>query len=159
MTISLRDAEIKRLEAENDRLQRENAALKRKVQTWPARTRALRNRDQRKAPFLIICLVLMEESLEPAGPDTRYTRTDIQAAFEKELDNYHELKAPIAGLLRTKAKATKEAPYDLAGWAMEHIRKNLGQHVQTKGGRPKKNEEPRLGAAKVERPAEHPRFV
>ena len=57
--------------------------------------------------------------MRDAEPDTAYTRTEIQQAFEEELSRHTEIKGDIEALLSTGRKKESGTPYALDGWAME----------------------------------------
>lgn len=80
---------------------------------------------------------LVNRLITHALPGEKYTRTQIQDEFMRELSGYPELEDPIRQLLHTQKKEADNTPFDLEGWAMEEIRNALGEYVQTDPGRKK----------------------
>lgn len=112
-------------------LHEENRELQRKQQTLQARDgKGQETRDIRKIPFWRVAVPTIERLLRDAEPDTAYTRTEIQQAFEEELSRHPEIKGDIEALLSTGRKKESGTPYALDGWAMEIIRAALGRHAR-----------------------------
>ena len=88
----------------------------------------------RKIPFWRVAVPTIERLLRDAEPDTAYTRTEIQQAFEEKLSQHPELKGDIEALLSTGRKKESGTPYALDGWAMEIIRAALGRHARKTPG-------------------------
>ena len=116
-------------------LHEENRELQRKQQTLQARDgKGQETRDIRKIPFWRVAVPTIERLLRDAEPDTAYTRTEIQQAFEEELSRHPEIKGDIEALLSTGRKKESGTPYALDGWAMEIIRAALGRHARKTPG-------------------------
>lgn len=116
-------------------LHEENRELQRKQQTLQARDgKGQETRDIRKIPFWRVAVPTIERLLRDAEPDTAYTRTEIQQAFEEELSRHTEIKGDIEALLSTGRKKESGTPYALDGWAMEIIRAALGRHARKTPG-------------------------
>lgn len=116
-------------------LHEENRELQRKQQTLQARDgKGQETRDIRKIPFWRVAVPTIERLLRDAEPDTAYTRTEIQQAFEEELSRHPEIKGDIEALLSTDRKKESGTPYALDGWAMEIIRAALGRHARKTPG-------------------------
>ena len=137
---------LKSKEEDNDKLTGENAnlsstitRLKNKEKTDPARETKAQKGEQKKIPFWRVAGPLINRLIAEAGPDTKYTRPQIQAEFEKELEGCSALKPVVAVLLRTSKKEAEGVPFDLEGWAMELIRVGLGEYAKKEGGAAKKS--------------------
>lgn len=116
-------------------LREENRELQRKQQTSQARDgKGQETRDIKKIPFWRVAIPTIERLLKNADPDTAYTRTEIQQAFEEELSQLPEMKGEIETLLSTSRKKESGTPYALDGWAMEIMRAALGDHARKTPG-------------------------
>lgn len=129
-TLALISKNKELLENENAEFKTEIIDLKKKLQTISAREGKAEKREQDKIPFWCVAALVINKLLTEATLETRYTRPQIQVAFEKELVNFPELKSAIATLLETPKKKEDGKLYDLEGWAMDSIRKGLGEYIK-----------------------------
>lgn len=129
-TIALMGKNKELLETENSELKAELTEFKSKQQTISARESKAEKREKDKIPFWRVAAPVMNKLLAKATPETQYTRPQIQIAFEEELEDFPELKPVIATLLETPKKKEEGKPYDLEGWAMDAIRKGLGDYIK-----------------------------
>ena len=137
--LRLKDDDNIKLVGENSKLCKEITDLRNKLRTAPGRGKNIENGEQRKAPFWRVAGPLINRLVAEARSDTKYTRSQIQAEFLDELENYPELKMTIKKLLYTPKKKAAGSPFDLTGWGMELIREGLGELVQRDGGAPQKS--------------------
>lgn len=135
--LSLKQVEIDHLKNENIRLNGENESYKNKIRTFAGRERKIDKRSANKIPFRRVAYPLVNRLIAHAMPEEKYTRTQIQDEFMRELSGYPELEDSLRQLLHTQKKEVENTPFDLDGWAMEEIRNALGEYVQTDPGRKK----------------------
>ena len=135
--LSVRENRIEQLKKDNAGLTDENEMYKNKFKTIPGREKKSDRREDSKCPFRRVAYPLVNRLITHALPGEKYTRTQIQDAFMRELSGYPELEDPIRQLLHTTKKEAENTPFDLDGWAMEEIRNALGEYVQTDPGRKK----------------------
>ena len=95
----------------------------------------MESRENAKLPVRRIFYPLVNRLIAEAKPGTKYTRTQIQEEFLRELDSFPELKPAVRDALHTPKKAKNNTPFELAGWAMEEFRLALGEYAQTSPGR------------------------
>ena len=142
-TIFLQADDIAQLKTGNELLQKENATLKDKLKTVSCRNSRAETDTIRKIPFWRVAAPLINRLIAQADSETSYSRRDIQAAFEDELESFPGLKAPIKKALRAakqnEPENEPENEFDLTGWAMEAIRAGLGKFVKTTPGRTSKS--------------------
>lgn len=137
---SLQSTDIAKLTGEKEALLAENAELRRKQQTVSSREGKAETSTIRRIPFWRVAGPLINKLIENAKPDTPYSRPDIQAAFDKELENFPGLKAPIKKELHAAKQNEPEREFDLTGWGMEAIRAALGDLAKKDPGPVKKPE-------------------
>ena len=137
---SLQSSDIAKLIEENKELSKENADYREKQRTAPGRGEVADNREIRRIPFWRVAAPLVNRLEAEAGPDTKYTRPQIQEAFLQELESFPELKPTIRKLLHTANEEKENTPFSLEGWAMEAIRLVLGDLVKTDPGATRKTE-------------------
>lgn len=125
-TNSILSADIDNLTQERKALLEENAGYKKKLQTASAREKGAEKRDIEKIPFWRVGAPLANRLIAEANSDTKYSRPQIQEAFQQELESFPELKPAIQKLLHTATKEKGNTPFALDGWAMEAIRLALG---------------------------------
>lgn len=135
-------SELERFSAENALLQDECAALKGKEHTAPGRNKKNDNFHASRAPFWLVAVPLIQRLRREAATDTEYTKDEIQAAFERELEDYPAFKPAITGILATESKIRGNTPFSLEGWAMRAICDTLREYGVTikkkPGPKPKK---------------------
>lgn len=132
---SLHVAELAKLTQEREELAKENAAFQRKQQTVAGREGKMETSTIRRIPFWRVVGPLINRLIEEAEPDTRYSRSDIQTAFEAELQKFPELKAAIAIELHRGKQKEPKSEFDLSGWGMDSIRAALGEYAKKDPGR------------------------
>lgn len=135
--LSVKENWIERMKEDNARLADENDMYKNKFRTIPGREKKSDKREDSKGPFRRVAYPLVNRLITHAMPEEKYTRTQIQDEFMRELSGYPELEDSIRQLLHTQKKEADNTPFDLDGWAMEEIRNALGEYVQTDPGRKK----------------------
>lgn len=135
---SIQSTKSAKLSEERDSLSTENVELRQKLQTLPGREEKAEKREVSRIPFWRVAAPLLNRLIAEAGPETRYTRPQIQVAFLEELEKYPELKPAIQEVLHTSKKERENTPFSLEGWGMDNIRSGLGKYVQTEGSAPKK---------------------
>ena len=123
------------LTEQNQGLLAEKVEYQNKKRTLSGREKSLESRENVKLPVRRIFYPLVNRLIAEAKPGTKYTRTNIQEEFLRELDSFPELKPAIRDALHTPKKAQNNTPFDLTGWAMEEIRLALGEYAQTSPGR------------------------
>lgn len=123
---SLQSADIAALTEENKKLSEENDVYRNKQRTAQGRGEVADNREIRRIPFWRVAGPLINRLEAEAGPDTQYTRPQIQAAFLEQLESLPALKPGIEKALHTAKKERENTPFALDGWAMEAIRFALG---------------------------------
>ena len=101
------------------------AILEGGCKTESGRSEANSNLHASRAPFWLVAAPLIEQLRQEADKDTEYSQGEVQAAFERELENHPVLKPPIMALLRTTTKEKNRTPFSLDGWGMEGIRHAL----------------------------------
>ena len=140
--LKIKENDNTELTKENDKLRTEITEItefQNKEKTAPAREAKAQKDEQNKAPFWRVAGPLINRLIAEAGPGTKYTRPQIQAEFEKELEGCLALKPAVAALLRTSKKEAEGIPFDLEGWAMRLIREALGEYAKKEGGAAKKS--------------------
>ena len=125
-TNSLHVAKIAELTEENEKLLEANAGFQRKQQTAPGRKRKVETSHIRRIPFWRVAAPLINRLIEKAQPSTQYSRRDIQAAFDAEVEKYPDLKDGIRKELHIFSQKKPESEFELAEWAMNAIRAGLG---------------------------------
>lgn len=125
------DDKIIQITKENERLTSENEDYKKKQKTVSAREGKDRKREKEKLGLYYVAYLATKQLLENATANTKYTRPQIQEAFERELEKSPELKKSIIALLKTNKKEETNTPLSLDGWAMEVMRDALGDHIKT----------------------------
>jgi regulator of replication initiation timing len=135
---SLQSADIAKLTERNETLTAENAEHRAKLQTAPAREGNADSREQKRIPFWRVTAPLVNRLIAEAGPETRYTRPQIQDAFLAELEKFPELKPAVQEALRTAKKEKENTPFSLEGWGMDAIRLALGDLTQKEPGAARK---------------------
>lgn len=123
---SMQGSDIAKLTEDNKKLSEANADYRNKQRTAPGREEVADKREIRRIPFWRVAAPLVNRLIAEAGPNTQYTRPQIQNAFLEELEKYPNLKPVIQKLLATGKKGADGTPYDLTGWGMEAIRLALG---------------------------------
>ena len=120
-------------------LRAEKAEFQRSEQTAPARGKVAQNREQRRIIFHRVAIPFINRLNAEADKQggIKYTRTKIQIAFFIELEKYPDLKEEILKL--SCAYDEEKGTYFLRVWAMEYIRRGLGENVQKVGGAGKKS--------------------
>lgn len=119
---------------EKENLLRDFEGVKNQQRTASARETRNSNRESDRIPFWRVAGPLLNKMIAEASPNTRYTRPQIQEAFEEILEDYEDLKPDLQKLLETPKKVEDGTPFSLEGWAMDAIRSGLGEHAQTKAG-------------------------
>jgi len=132
---SILNDDIAKLTKEMETLSAENAEHRKKLKTLPGREGKVEKRENDKIPFWRVAGPLVNRLIAEAGPETRYTRPQIEKAFQQDLDNFPELKPAMKILLHTAKKENENTPFALDGWGMEAIRFALGDLVQKDPGR------------------------
>ncbi len=119
-----------KLQEENTKMSEELEEVKKKNQTFLAREAKEKNQKQAKLPFYFLAYSTLKALEDRATAETKYTRPEIQKAFEEELDKNKDLKQGISALLQDFRLKKSINPYDLTGWAMEYLRDSLGDKVK-----------------------------
>lgn len=139
--VAEKDEEIKNLRAtlasvirENELLQQENRDFSNKLKTVPTRDGKTETSTIRRIPFWLVAAPLINRLRETATPGILYSRPDIQAAFDAEMEKFPELKDSIKKELHLSRQKAPESEFDLTGWAMEAIRSGLGNLAKTDPG-------------------------
>ncbi len=122
--------DMAKLAQEKEACCHELTEIQRKQQTSLARDAKADKRENDRVIFWRVAAPMINRLLADAGPQTLYTRPQIQAAFEEELKKFPQLQASIATLLETPKKKADGKLYDLEGWGMDIIRKSLGEYVK-----------------------------
>lgn len=132
---SVQQTKMNELTEQNQALLAEKLEYQNKKRTLSGREKSLESRENAKLPVRRIFYPLVNRLIAEAKPGTKYTRTQIQEEFLRELDSFPELKPAVRDALHTPKKAKNNTPFELAGWAMEEIRLALGEYAQTSPGR------------------------
>ena len=132
---SVQQTKMNELTEQNQALLAEKVEYQIKKRTLSGREKSLESRENVKLPVRRIFYPLVNRLIAEAKPGTKYTRTNIQEEFLRELDSFPELKPVVRDALHTPKKAKNNTPFELAGWAMEEIRLALGEYAQTSPGR------------------------
>lgn len=132
---SVQQTKMNELTEQNQALLAEKVEYQNKKRTLSGREKSLESRGNAKLPVRRIFYPLVNRLIAEAKPGTKYTRTQIQEEFLRELDSFPELKPAVLDALHTPKKAKNNTPFELAGWAMEEIRLALGEYAQTSPGR------------------------
>ncbi len=119
-----------KLQKENTKMFEELEEVKKKNQTSKAREEKENKQKQAKLPFYFLAYSTLKALKDRATAETKYTRPEIQKAFEEELDKNKDLKKDISALLQDCRLKKSINPYDLTGWAMEYLRDSLGDMVK-----------------------------
>lgn len=129
-----------KLQEELAALREENRKLQKKQQTSQAREgKGEETRDIKKIPYWRVAIPTVERLLQAATPTTKYTSSQIQAAFEEELKRFPHLQEAIKIYFAEKRQTERDNPFSLDGWPMRMIRAALGEYIQTASGPPKKS--------------------
>ena len=80
----------------------------------------------RRVPFWRVAAPLINRMIAEAQPSTQYSRGDIQAAFDAEVEKYPDLKNDIRKELHFFRQKEPISEFELAEWAMDAIRAGLG---------------------------------
>ena len=132
---SVQQTKMNELTEQNQALLAEKVEYQNKKRTLSGREKSLESRENAKLPVRRIFYPLVNRLIAEAKPGTKYTRTQIQEEFLRELDSFPELKPAVRDALHTPKKAKNNTPFELAGWAMEEFRLALGEYAQTSPGR------------------------
>lgn len=139
--VAEKDEEIKNLRAalasairENESLQQENRDFSNKLKTVSTRDGKTETSTIRRIPFWLVAAPLINRLRKTADPSILYSRPDIQAAFDAEMEKFPELKDSIKKELHLSRQKAPESEFDLTGWAMEAIRSGLGNLAKTDPG-------------------------
>lgn len=135
---SIQSAGIDVLTKEKAALSAENVTFQRKQQTALSREGKAEASNIRRIPFWRVVGPMINRMIGEANPDTEYTTTAIQTAFDSEMEKFPELKQAIKEELHRYKQNPPKSEFDLEGWAMDLIREGLGCFVQTEPKRPKK---------------------
>lgn len=138
-TLSLLQQDMDTLAKEKENLEEKNRKLRHRLQTLPARKGNTEKREYERIPFWMVAVPLVNRLIAEAKPGLQYTRPQIQAAFERELENFPEQKTAIQNLLQTSTKEAQNTPFALDGWAMELIRAALGDLTRKDPGATRKD--------------------
>lgn len=111
-----------------------------KLQTLPGRQENTEKRERDRILFWRVAAPAVNALIAEATPGVQYSRPQIQAAFERELENAPELKTDIQKLLHTSRKEAQNTPFALDGWAMELMRSALGELARKDPGATRKKE-------------------
>lgn len=137
-TLSVCQQDMNVLTEEKKQLVEENGTLSQKLKTLPGREESTEKRERDRILFWRVAAPLVNRLIAEAEPGDSYSRPQIQAAFELELENFPELKADIQRLLYTTKKDAQNTPLALDGWAMELIRAALGDLARKDPGATRK---------------------
>ena len=132
---SVQQTKMNELTEQNQGLLAEKVEYQNKKRTLSGREKSLESRENVKLPVRRLFYPLVNRLIAEAKPGTKYTRTQIQEEFLRELDSFPELKPAVRDALHTPKKAKNNTPFELTGWAMEEIRLALGEYAQTSPGR------------------------
>lgn len=138
-TNSLYVDKIDELTETNEKLLKENAEFQRKEQTAPGREKKTETSNIRRIPFWRVAGPLINRLIDEAKSDSPYTRSDIQSAFDTEVEKFPALKAAIKKELHAGKQKEPESEFDLTGWGMDSIRAALGDLAQKNPGNTKKH--------------------
>ena len=138
-TMSVLKEKNKHLTNEKSALLKSYATYCMQQKTAPARQGKADTLTQRRMPFFLVAVPVINRLIQQAEAGTTYTKAEIQAAFVAELESFPHLKPAIEALLHTKEKENLGTPFDLTGWAMEAIRSALGDLAKKTPG-PKKQQ-------------------
>lgn len=123
---SIQSADIAKLTEEKETLSTENAEFRQKLKTALGREGKAEKRENDRIPFWRVAAPLVNRLIAEAESDTKYSRRQIQEAFQQELESLPELKPAIQKLLHTAKKERENMPFSLDGWGMKAIRSALG---------------------------------
>ena len=132
--------------AQVESLLEENAELRNICRTQPGRERAIENSSIRRVVFWRVAGPLLNTLYEQGNRNRPYTRSDIQAAFDKAMEDFPALKEEIKQILLAGKKVkddndkntTPKSDFDLTGWAMDAMREGLGDLAKRDAGAVKK---------------------
>jgi hypothetical protein len=114
-------SELATLAEENSALREECEELKGRDQTASARAAKLVNLHANRVSFWMVAVPLINRLRREAVADDEYTKEEIQAQFERELEDYPAFKPAIKDILDTDKKRKENTPFSLEGWAMRAI--------------------------------------
>ena len=85
-------------------------------------------------PFWRVAGPLINRLIAEAPSGKQYSRPDIQAAFDAEIEKYPDLKAAVKKELHVNKRNDPKSEYALKGWGMNFIREALGDLAQKDPG-------------------------